>query len=301
MNEMNKPLCGQSCANTGSPECDFVPGRQVGIILVRKSKVFTGVELEDFLGTLKKLAQAAKSERIYPVFRFGTLNDSSVEPTEASLGIGYGRYVNDGSYKLIYPLVNGSAYYVEQLRKFNGDKYAVLIVHDNGITGTRTDDGGVRGFTLSQFYVHKPKMGDDSNPTTYNVEISLPKPTEFVDRLAFLATDKDVEYEVKGIRDYRTIQKNATASALSIDIVDACTKESIIDVYGTELADKAIWTASGGDITAVTLSGTVLSFTGTFADGDMLICADTATLAEKGIGGSPEYGLEIGPLTIKVA
>lgn len=297
MSELNKPLCNQGGSNTGVPECDFVPGRIIGAILVNKSRVFSGVELEDFLGTLKKAAQAAVKDRIYPVFRFGTLNDGSVEPTAAALGIGYEKYINDGSYKLTFPLVNGSACYAEHIRKFNGNKYACLLVHDNGITGTRTEDGGVRGFTLSQFYAHKPKMGDDANATTYNVEIAMPNPREFVDQLAFLNTDKDVEYEVKGVRDYLMVQKSATAEKVTADIIDACSKQSVLDIYGDELADTTLWDG----VTAVVLEGNVLSFTGEFTNGTQLKSKGVAALAEKGIGGYPEYGVEIAPLTVKIA
>lgn len=294
MSELNKPLYSQGGSNTGVPDYDFVPGRIVGAILVNKSRVFSGVELEDFLGTLKTAAQAAVKERVYPVFRFGTLNDGSVEPTAAALGIGYERYINDGSYKLTFPLVNGSACYVEHLRKFNGSKYACLLVHDNGVTGTRTEDGGVRGFTLSQFYAHKPKMGDDANATIYNVEIAMPNPKEFVDRLAFLNTDKDVEYEVKGVRDYVMVQKSATAESVTADVVDASSKQSILGIYGAELAEKELWEG----IATVAIAGGLLSFAGEFANGKLICSKGVEALAEKGVGGNPECGVEIAPLSI---
>lgn len=297
MNELNKPMCNQGGSNTGVPDCDFVPGRIIGAILVNKSKVFSGSDLDDFLGTLKKAAQAAVKDRVYPVFRFGTLNDGSVEPTAAALGIGYEKYINDGSYKLTFPLVNGSACYVEHLRAFNGGRYACLLVHDNGITGTRTEDGGVRGFTLSQFYAHKPKMGDDANATTYNVEIAMPNPKEFTDRLAFLNTDKDIEYEVKGIRDYVMVQKSATENKVIADVIDACSKQSILGIYGTELADTTLWNGA----TAVVIADGLLSFTGTYTNGATIKCADSEALSLKGIGGSPEYGVELAPLIVKIA
>lgn len=296
MNELNKPLCNQGGSNTGVPECDFVPGRIIGAILVNKSRTFSGADLDDFLGSLKKAAQGTLKDRIYPVFRFGTMNDASVEPTAAALGIGYEKYINDGSYKLTFPLINGSACYAEHLRKFNGNRYACLLVHDNGITGTRTQEGGIRGFTLSQFYTHKPKMGDDANATIYNVEIAMPNPKEFVDSLAFLNTDKDIEYEVKGIRDYLTTQKTATAQSLTVDIIDACSKQSILEIYGTELADTSIWEGA----TAVVLAEGGLTFTGEFTNGKQIRCKDAEALAAKGIGGHPEYGIEITPLTIKI-
>ena len=294
-NELNRPLCNQDASNTGVPECDFVPGRIIGAILVPKSRVFSGVELDDLLATLKKNAQGDLKERVYPVFRFGTMNDGSAEPTAAALGIGYEKYINDGTYKLTFPLVNGSACYVEHLRKFNGNRYACLLVHDNGITGTRTEDG-VRGFTLSQFYAHKPKMGDDANVTTYNIEIAMPNPKEFVDTLAFLNTDKDIEYEVKGNRDYVIVQKTASAEVVTADIIDACSKQSLLAVYGEELADTTLWEGA----TAVVLAGSLLSFTGEFANGKQLRCKDVGSLAEKGIGGNPEYGVEIMPLTVSI-
>ncbi|MEG1738675.1 MAG: hypothetical protein RR137_08980 [Odoribacter sp.] len=293
MSELNKPMCNQAGANSGVPDCDFVPGRIIGAILLNKSKVFSGVELDDFVSTLKKSAQSPINDRVYPIFRFGTLNDGSVEPTAAALGIGYEKYINDGSYKLTFPLVNGSACYVEHLRKFNGGRYACLLVHDNGITGVRIGDG-VRGFTLSQFYAHKPKMGDDANSTTYNVEIAMPNPKEFVDQLAFLNTDNDIEYEIKGVRDYMMVQKSAAAATVTVDIIDTCSKQSIIGIYGNELADTTLWTGA----TAVVVANGLLSFTGTFSTGKQIICANTEALALKGIGGSPEYGVEIQPLSI---
>lgn len=296
MNELNKPMCNQSGSNTGVPDCDFIPGRIVGVILVNKSRVFSGVELDDLLGTLKKAAQGPVKDRVYPVFRFGTMNDGSAEPTAAALGIGYEKYINDGSYKLTFPLVNGSACYAEHLRKFNGNRYACLLVHDNGLTGTRTDDGGVRGFTLSQFYAHKPKLGDDANVTTYNVELAMPNPREFVDRLAFLNTDKDIEYEVKGNRDYLMVQKTASAETVTVDIIDSCSKQSVLPVYGDELADTTLWEGP----TAVVLAGGLLSFTGEFTNGAVIKSKDVAALAEKGVGGYPENGIEITPLTVKI-
>ena len=51
MNEINKPQCGQNNGNTGVPECDFLPGRVIGIILTGKGKEYSGEETDDLIET----------------------------------------------------------------------------------------------------------------------------------------------------------------------------------------------------------------------------------------------------------
>ena len=67
-------------------------------------------------------------------------------------------------------------------------------------------------------------------------------------------------------------------------------------MYGNELADENLWNGA----TAVVLENGLLSFTGEYSNGAVISCVDVEKLAEKGIGGFPEYGVEISPLTVKI-
>lgn len=299
MNEINKPQCGQANSNTGVPECDFLPGRVIGIILTGKGKEYSGEETSDLIETLKKAAQGSVKDRVYPIFRFGTITDNSEDPATESLGIGYTKTLNDGAYNWTFPLVNGTACYAANLRKFNGDKYNAFLVLDNGLAGVKTKSGGVRGFTMSQFYVTKPVWAGDTTITRYNVTISFPNPSEFVDSLAYVQTTDNIEYEIRGNRECEMIQKSATAESVTVDIVNKCSGQSILSVYGDELADESLW-GQGVAVTAVALASGLLKFTGTFKNGDKIAPVGVAELATAGVGGSPEYGIEITPLTVKI-
>lgn len=297
MNEINKPKCGQQNGNSGVPECDFLPGRIIGAILTGKGREFSGEDLDDLIDTLKKAAQGTIKNRVYPIFRFGTLTDNSEDPATESLGIGFSKTLNDGAYSWTLPLVNGTVCYAKNLRKFNGDKYNAFLVLDNGIIGTKTKSGSVRGFTMSQFYVDKPQWATDTTITRYNVKMDFPNPSEFVDAMAYIQTDDNIEYEIRGNLDYEIVQKTASASAVTADIINKCSGDSILDIYGDELAETSLWTG----VTAVTYDGGVLSFAGTFQNGSKIVPAGVAELAVAGIGGSPSFGVEISPLTVKLS
>lgn len=95
------------------------------------------------------------------------------------------------------------------------------------------------------------------------------------------------------------VQKEATAESVSVDIINKCGGQSILSVYGNELAEANLW-GEGVAVTAVTYASGLLKFTGTFKNGDKIIPAGVEKLATAGVGGSPEYGIEITPLTVKI-
>ncbi|WP_443901255.1 hypothetical protein [Odoribacter laneus] len=296
MIEANKPRCGNKKGNSGIPSCDFNPGRITGSILIRKGQELSGEELEDVIDTLKKRAQGDVKKRVYPVFHFGTITDNSTEPTSENLGVGYDRFLNEGTYNFTFILANGKLCYAKQLRNFNGDAYDAFLVLDNGLFGVKTRDGNVRGFTMSQFYLSKFTVATDTTSARFNVNMVFPKPEEFNDDPFYIDTEQDISYEVKGILDYEIVQKTASAEKVTVDIVGKCDKASILEMYGNELADENLWNGA----TAVVLENGLLSFTGEYSNGAVISCVDVEKLAEKGIGGFPEYGVEISPLTVKI-
>ena len=296
MNKINKPRCGQSKGNSGIPECDFLPGRIIGVVLTGNGREYAEKEAEDLIETLSKEAQGPLKTRVYPIFRFGTLTDNSEDPATESLGIGFTKTLNDGSYIWSMPLVNGAMYYAKCLRNFNGEKYNAFLVLDNGIMGVKTKSGKVRGFTMSRFYVNKPKWATDTTTTRFYVDMSFPNPSEFVDSYAYLQTDESIDYEIKGNLDYEIIQKTASAEKITVDIVSMSDRHSILDIYGDELAETSLWTGP----TAVAYENGLLSFTGTFKSGDLIIPADVPELIKAGIGGYPSFGVDISPLTVEI-
>lgn len=296
-NEINKPRCGEKTGNTGIPSCDFNPGRAIGIILHKKGQEFFEEDIVDLIETLKKKAQGPISERVFPIFHFGTITDNSTEPTSENLGVGFDRYLNEGAYNVTYILVNGTLCYVKSIRNFNGDKYNGFLVLDNGLYGVKTKNGSLRGFTMSQFYVPKYTFATDSTSSRFNVNLVFPKPEEFMDSYFYIDTEDDIEYEIKGILEYNAIIKSATVDKIAIDIVNKCSQSSILDIYGEELADAELWKGA----TAVAFEDGLLSLTGTFVNGQKIIPPSVTALAEKNIGGSPEYGIEILPFTIKLS
>ena len=152
---------------------------------------------------------------------------------------------------------------------------------------------------MSQFYVSKPVWAGDTTITRYNVTTSFPNPSEFVDSLAYIQTTEDMEYEIRGNRECEMVQKEATAESVSVDIINKCGGQSILSVYGDELAEANLW-GGGVAVTAVTYASGLLKFTGSFKNGDKIVPSGVAELAAAGVGGSPEYGIEITPLTVKI-
>jgi hypothetical protein len=299
MSKLNTPPCGiVTGGNTGIPACDFTPGRIIGIILTPKGREYTKTETDDFVNKLSTFAQGDRKDRVYPVFTLGTITDNSEEPVYDTLGIGYQVMTSEGAYNYTFPLVEGGLCYAAAVRKLNGrGRYDAILVYDNGLAATRAASGNVKGFTVSEFSVLKPVAATDSTVARFNVNIQFPNPREFIDNVVYLATDDDIKNAVKGILDYEMIIASATATVVTLDIVAKCSRQSLLDTYGTEIASPTLWSQATA---AVIDSDGKLKLTGTFTSGQALIPPTTAQLIAAGIGGAPENAIEIAPATITI-
>jgi len=299
MTTINTPTCFVGGANTGIPACLLAPDKIVGAILIDRSKSFTDEEAADIIAELQELALLTGRERIYPVFRFDEIADSSEEEVVVSLGYGSKQVARDGKYDWTFRMLNSGLCLQSKLRAFNKAKMKVLFVDSNNIIfGTRTPAGEITGFSLDFFYAKPFKIADGSNSSIFQVRFALSKPAEFNDNVVFLNPGVDVEEAVKGIIDVELFEIAKVAGKATVGVRTQCDKVNIFDSFSDALAAGALWsvTKAGAtvSITSVvkntTANGWDISFTGT---GEHVInLASTEDLATANVGGAPDNGYE---------
>jgi hypothetical protein len=305
MSELNNPGCVLIVgANTGIPGCAFAPDKFVGAILVPKNLVIADADIPTIITKLQELTLAAKSSRIYPVFRFGQITDNTEDVTIETLGYGSKKPVKDGKYDWTFRVVQGSICYQSKLRMFNkSEMKAIFIDAENVLYATRVT-GGIAGITLDFFYASPFKANDATNTAIFNVRFALAKSEEFNEKVAFVKLDQDVEEAVKGIIDLELVQLAVVAGKVTVGIRTACDKTDIFESFGAALAEGTLWSVKKAGVTVVitsvaesaTLPGWEVNFVG--SGEHVITLASPADLAVAEIGGAPENGFEADSLTV---
>lgn len=303
MSELNNPGCVLVGANTGVPDCAFIPDKFVGAILVPKNLIILDADIPTIITKLQALVLEAAKDRVYPVFRFEEITDNSGEETIAELGYGSKQIVKDGKYDFTFRIVQGGMCLQNNLRTFNGAGRKVLFIDGNNVIyGTKVPTG-VAGLSMDFFYAKPFKINDGTNATMFNVRFALSKPSEFNENVAFIKADVDVEESVKGIIDLDLSILANVAGKITIGVKTACDKIDLFETFKTELASGSLWKVTKAGVAvavtsvvaSVTLPGFAVSFVGTGVH--KITLAAPATLAIALIGGAPDNGFEADILT----
>lgn len=273
---INDPGCVVVNANTGMPDCPFVPDKIVGIILFDKDYVFAAADVltvSAFITKLQALAIIVGQDRIYPIFRLELSSDNSSEESVSTTAYGTKKTTQDGKYEFTFDSIRGGMALHKKLRLYNKVNKKCLLVDDSGtVYGTYNASGSFVPLSIDDFYAKPWKFHDGANQAKFMVKLALAKAKELNENLAYIKTNLDIEETVKGIIDVNVEKVTATQTTITVKLY---TKDDRIDLYDTYSASltATAWVvknAAGGTVasTVAPVAGTkAWALTGTYTTG----------------------------------
>jgi hypothetical protein len=306
--------------NTGVQTTYFDPKEIIGAILVPKDWKIDSTYLGTLGVSLKTNLQAdtrkAIGDRIFPIFSFGGVTDSSAESKYQTFGYGSERKASDGKYTWEFDLMQGGISLIKNLRKFNSSDYDVIFcTRDSYMIGTKTGTASqMKGVSCDLLDVKPWKLSDGSNATGLKIKfsLSLAATAELNENVEYIKTDFDIESNVHGLIDVRAYETHAASTTKMY--IGLTTNENDVDLVALltttiakagaiilKNADGSVNTPSGVAVGA-TYSG--LEITGTFVTAtSMTFQLETPTALaalSPTIGAEPENGIESNVLTVAI-
>lgn len=263
MPKLNELVCATNLKNTGFGSCVIDPGKIMGAIRVPKDKVFTQTELDALRATLDAARLAAsKSNRIFPIHNFRAVTDNSEDTVYQTLGYGAQVPIRDGNYRWTFQYTDGALCLSLGLRSHNFQSTSWLFYDDkNLILGWRKLDATGAAYGLAgipaTFHANKWKVNDGANVAAYTVYFDM-DPQYLNDYLGFVQADFAVS-EITGLQNINLVQSGASAAGvIKLLAKTGCDGSNLYDLYSTELAAAAAWTAinmsTGAAITISTVA-----------------------------------------------
>jgi hypothetical protein len=255
---INDPGCVVVNANTGMPDCPFLPDKIVGIMLFDKDTVFTANEASTvalFITKLQALALVTGQTRIYPIPGLIFESDNSTAPTIVTDAYDGKKVTKDGKYDWTFDMPFGGALYHKKLRLYNKQKKNVLLWDEEGnVYGTLTSAGLFATLSTDFVYAHPWKIHTGADAAKFQIQVALSKTKQLNEDLAVIKTGMSIEDNVKGLIDVTLEQLAATTSKLSIKMY---TKDDRIDLYDTYAA--ALQTGGVSSFVVISAIGTAIT------------------------------------------
>jgi len=251
MSILNKLDCAINTGNTGVSDCALDIKALAGGFLVPSNFEIPVSQLATVELALAFLQNAASenvaSARIYPLPGVFNFTDNTEDPTYQTGSTGVQTFVRDGKYDWTIQFNEGGYCLLQEIQKFNGTGYKLLFLDESGVLfGTRTATGGLAGIPLNGGFRALPwKANDGSNITQYMYRVNFNAGYVNYGSLAFVKFNFS---EIKGINGLLNIALSQlalrVAGAMQIGANVSCGGTDLYDLYATELASPAAWTAS---------------------------------------------------------
>lgn len=272
---LNSVKCTTAFANTGFGKCTFTPREIVAALLVSSSFVITEANTNNLQTFLEgAIHNPVRSERANLVPGFVAFTDSSDEVVREQLGYGGTATLRDGNYNWTFRFVDGGLCLLSSLQAFNGQRPNVIFIDAAGnFIGTKRN-GGLAGIPVEDYWANKWTPSDGASASAnLSVYFSF-RPETINEKLAFIQTANIEDFDlasIQGIQDLVLVPGAVAAASAVITVADKCSgsPEDFGDLYGADLADETLWTATGTDgssqtISAVAYNSVTHEFTLTF-------------------------------------
>lgn len=261
--------CAALTKNVGIGTCFLHPGQMKGAVIVRSTyEVLTASITTGLVAKLKTDAIGPKGSRVYPVHNFVSVTNNTEEPVLETLGYGNRQFVRDGVMDWLFRIdqSSGGVSLQNALRSFNLGKWAVLF-YDIQADGKQVFYGvktatGIKGIPLQVLNARPWMPSDGSTATQYNIQFVFD--VKYInDLLGFVVAEADPT-TIEGVQDITLSGTNAS-NVVTVKAHDVAAGVDLKDIYGTELADDAVWVATGDGaslaITSVATAADPNSFT----------------------------------------
>lgn len=260
---LNIPNCGgvTSTFNSGDPLCDVIRSKPYMLILLDAGVGFSSAErasVTAFVTALKAKTRAARGSRAYIIKDLTNFEDTSQAPGKAAIGNLSTQQltITDAIPSFDFQHRKGELFH-KQLTAAENASLTLLVVDDKYLVlGTVTSGGLLTGFSLSEFYVGLPKFANASTPANYPFSIALESVTEYKENLGLFQADSTIV----GASGINNVALSLVSQAVNVANIKALSTggKNLGDLYSTELADGALWTATnkqtGADMTITSVT-----------------------------------------------
>lgn len=252
--------CLTDVGNTGFGTCVLDFKNIIGAIRLPKGTEIDITNLQTAL--LAAVRNDSKALRAYPFFDFKQVNDGTEELVVQTFPDGSKKPVREGYNDWKFQYVDGALSLHKNLRTFNGlDADFIFIDGDSpnkimclaGSTATKIKGIPVAG---GFFWAHPWKVNTGQAVAEYMVQFTMPvKYTN--DLVNFVVADFDVPSTIKGLQTVNlTGEDGGSTGVFNVTVLEDSVGTNLGDVFPTELANGALWTAKNtATSAAITISG----------------------------------------------
>jgi hypothetical protein len=256
---LNVPDCASvdTVFNTGRPLCDFIKGiPKKGVILLDRGATFDTDALASvtaFLAELQTKTTAARGDRAYPIWDIDNFEEEVPDPTTGAVGNMTTEqiFVSDPlpAFRVGY---GGGELQHARIGAMSGGSYDFMIVDDNyTVYGTRTADGGMKGWSTSQIFVYPSKFRVADAVNQYSFRIQLSSIAEYRENIAAVKANSTI-LEAYGLISVPLSELSNASNVYKIQaIADGGT--NLEPIYGADIS-ALTWTAEYADGSAFTVT-----------------------------------------------
>ena len=256
---LNVPDCASvdTVFNTGKPACDFIKGiPKKGVILLDKGTSFSASDLASvtaFISALKAKTYAARGGRVYPIWDIDNFEEDVPDPTTGSVGNMTTEqiFVSDPlpAFRVGY---GGGELQHARIGSMSGGSYDFMIVDDNyTVYGTKTADGGMKGWSTSQIFVYPSKFRVADAVNQYSFRIQLGSIAEYRENVSAVKTNSTI-LTAYGLINVPLSELSKAANVVKVQAV-ADGGTNLEPIYGATISGLT-WTAKKADGTAFTVT-----------------------------------------------
>jgi hypothetical protein len=268
---LNLPNCGGSTStfNSGAPLCDVIRKQPKALFLFDSGVVINAAARQSIAATvafLKTSTRSARGARCFPIKDITNYEDVSKEPTRGTVGnlSIIDIVITDAIPAFKFQHRKGDLYHQQLAAAQNAN--LTLMILDSGyvLYGTKTSNGDMTGYSLSEFYAELAKFATASEPSKYPFSVTLSSLTEYKENFAIIQLDATV-LNVSGNVDVQLTAVSQAANVVNISVIGRGGK-NLGDLYPTELAAVAAWdlvntqTGAPVTITSVTYNSTTKNY-----------------------------------------
>lgn len=256
---LNVPDCASvdTVFNTGQPLCDFIKGiPKKGVILLDRGASFSAANLASvtaFNAALIAKTYAARGDRAYPIWDINNFEQETPDPTTGGVGNMTTEqiYISDPlpSFRIGY---GGGEIQHARIGAMSGGSYDFMIVDDNySVYGTKTADGGMKGWSTSQIFVYPSLFRVADAVNQYSFRIQLASIAEYRENIAAVKSNSSI-LSAYGLINVPLTELSKASNVVKVQaIADGGT--NLEPVYGTAIS-ALTWTAKNADGTSFTVT-----------------------------------------------
>lgn len=270
--KLNKLQCFSGGGNVGRPECDIIPGLEIGAIIVPRGYKFDPADLvddESFLAALEAAAVADDPrQRIFVIGTFYTPSASGEAAQTETIGP-VTRRLRNATIQHDFVMLDGKIYHsnlVQALDDKAGQYDYLKITEQTGgmfaVWGAReqddtSGDDTMGGYRLRTLYVSDDSDAIDGTGYRFTVTRGFADSNQVNVNFAVMEIGFNPISEVDGLQTVKLKATSTTATTIQVKATTGNGSQDIHDIYDTELSAATAWIVKNADSTSPNMGNAI--------------------------------------------